>query len=144
MDKSLKIQTQIRENAEEVQSFLKDLNKWQTNIALKDQRLTATRSHNTNNNNIQSNSSGYSSILNENVIGQLNTSLSGVSLTPASIISPQFVAAANDGTSKSVPKPIRQISSVDPEASERLRGNEEFQRGDFQGAVRSYTRCLGE
>ena len=59
-------------------------------------------------------------------------------LTPASIVD-QFIGIAK----VSVPKALGQASGLDTEAAERERGNEAFKKGDFDLAVKLYTKCLG-
>ena len=42
-----------------------------------------------------------------------------------------------------VPRAKGLANLKDAETAERERGNEEFQKGNFAGAVKCYTKCLG-
>ncbi|GMI37193.1 hypothetical protein TeGR_g6787, partial [Tetraparma gracilis] len=58
--------------------------------------------------------------------------------TPASLGAPHLV-----NVGRSVPKPVPRRPTEDLEAEERARGNDLFKKGDYEGAVKAYTRCLG-
>lgn len=60
-------------------------------------------------------------------------------ITPASIVNTPHLV----NTGKAVPKPAPRRSTDDLETEERNRGNDFFKKGDYEGAVKSYTRCLG-
>lgn len=133
MDKSLKIQAQIRQNAEEVQNYLQDLARWEQRVENK------THSQNKPKKSQNSTETTSSSTINQSNVRKSSENIA--SLTPATILGDM-----DDSSLKTVnvPRPMRKISEKDAETCERERGNEEFQKGDFQAAVRCYTRCLGQ
>jgi hypothetical protein len=145
MDKSLKIQAQIRHNAEEVSSYLSDLAKWESSAKQKDLQMKAKAKAGPEpeprNNNLSPAIPGVydqdqskASMTNHRLPSQL-----GNFLTPSSIIGIDLPA----DTTISIPAPRRRISDKDAESIERESGNEEYQKGNFQVAIRCYTRCLG-
>lgn len=131
MDKSLKIQAQIRQNAEEVQNYLQDLSRWEQRV---ESQPSGNKTKKTQSSTI---TSGLST---QNSSNSRKTNQNASLLTPATILGDM-----DDSSLRTVqiPRPTRKINEKDAETCERERGNEEFQRGDFQAAVRCYTRCLG-
>lgn len=137
MDPALRVQTQIRQNAEELSAFLGELGQWEKRAGERDEalrrRLERQRGPAEPRERFEPAPPRESdSTPSERVEG------SGP-LTPATIAG-SFVPSAAVPV---VPRAARQISSLDAEAAQRERGNEEFRAGDFSAAVKSYTRCLG-
>lgn len=61
-------------------------------------------------------------------------------LSPATIVGP----LSNPTIEVIVPKASKQIiSSIDAETVQRERGNEDFKNGNYAGAIKAYTICLG-
>lgn len=137
-------QSQIRQNAEEVSSYLRDMSKWEKNINNKILRKT-TISSNSKNLSIRSGSgtvktSGGSSYKNSENPFRSNDPHMVSELTPATL-----VEGLGSPLSASVVVPAaRGIANLrDAEAAERERGNKEFHDGNFAAAIKSYTKCLG-
>lgn len=61
-------------------------------------------------------------------------------VNPANIVVP---GAITEVDRKSIPAPKPRRPTDELENEERMRGNEFFKKGDYENAVRSYTRCLG-
>lgn len=186
MNASMKVQAQIRQNAEEISSYLTDLGKWEETVAKKDHKLMKTKVSSSSSTstaataNAQRSTSvrqgagtvkvskradshtydkGYKKwegfdidsalkeVDHENIEIEASKAINDHAtdpvmrqLTPASMIR-SFLPSAPQTVA--VPRSRGQVNEKDPETSERERGNEEFQRGNFQAAVKSYTRCLG-
>ena len=62
-------------------------------------------------------------------------------LTPASIVKQCTTTPA---VAKLVPRALGVAQSGDVESLEREKGNEAFKRGEFQAAIKSYTKCIGK
>ncbi|GMH87502.1 hypothetical protein TrST_g13290 [Triparma strigata] len=61
-------------------------------------------------------------------------------VNPANIVVP---GAITEVDRKSIPAPKPRRPTDELENEERMQGNEFFKKGDYENAVRSYTRCLG-
>ena len=66
--------------------------------------------------------------------------LESTQLTPASLADLPSSQSTNPSP---VPKALGTASNVDIETYERERGNAEFKAGNFNGAIKCYTKCLG-
>ena len=139
MDPALKVQTQIRQNAEELSAFLGDLGKWEQQAGLRDEALRGKKQRTRPQGAGLAPAHGRPETHTIPAANPVRGDSEAVSLTPASIAG-CFVPLPSGAA---VAKAARQISSLDPEAAQRERGNEEFRSGNFAAAVKSYTRCLG-
>lgn len=195
----MKVQSQIRQNAEEVSSFLSNLSSWQNNIKRKDNELIKKRSGATGGDaapavrkgagtvptvgaalpiappsaaNVgkaataakhtydvgykkwetfdvdaamaEDEGSGSSSSRvteEEQELPSPPTENDPTALTPTSIIPP--AAVNREKVARVIPAARGVFVNADAEAAEREIGNKEFAAGNFQAAVKSYTKCLG-
>lgn len=166
----MKVQAQIRRNAEEVSSYLSEMSKWESRIK---HRVTKDRKTTTDPNYLPvregsgtvkvvdkvvetaspSNSTYFTKHDHElDERSQCNISLDGNSgngcpktnysenLTPASLVQRKLHKLPPCAT---VPAARGQANLKDIETTERERGNVEFESGNFRAAAKSYTRCLG-
>jgi tetratricopeptide (TPR) repeat protein len=167
---SMNVQAQIRRNAEEQGNFLKSLGDWEKSIKVKDAEMKKVRVTKVREAKKRGATAPLGGVRESGgtikirqateddfaVSSEVQSTLDskkrkederGVFLgtgmsdepTPASIIAPAHLI--NVGVS--VPKPKPRRSTEDLETEERSRGNECFKVGDYEGAVKSYTRCLG-
>lgn len=141
MDPALKVQTQIRQNAEELSAFLGDLGKWEQQVGRRDEALRGKKPRERPQaaEEPQAPDRSHPESVALPAAAPVRGDSHTVSLTPASIAG-SFVPPP---AGAAVPKASRQVSGLDPEAAQRERGNLEFRSGDFAAAVKSYTRCLG-
>eukprot|EP01035_Chromulina_nebulosa_P025949 gene25949-33919_t len=109
MDNAVKIQAQIRHNAEEISSYLTDLSK---------------------------DGGGTVKVNTSNIPSQ---DIDDTILTPANILKNN----QNIDNNIEIPKSRGNVNTKDAETMERERGNNEYQLGNFQTAVKCYTKCLG-
>jgi hypothetical protein len=139
MDKTLQVQTQIRQNAEEVSSFLSDMQKWEKQIKSKDTQISKVKPRNRRENLVREGAGTVSlKITSEPAANLLVSATSPEKLTPASIAQP-----VNTPQISTVPKARGVYVEQDSEEAQRERGNAEFKAGNFTAAVKSYTICLG-
>lgn len=164
---TMKVQAQIRRNAEEVSSYLSEMSKWESRIK---HRVTKDRKTTTDPNylpvregsgtvKVVDKAVGTASLSNSTYRtkhdhelderSQCNLPLDGSSgnkygspanLTPASLVQQKLHTLPPCAT---VPAARGQANLKDIETTERERGNIEFESGNFRAAVKSYTRCLG-
>ncbi len=147
MDKTLQVQLQIRQNAEEVSTALKEIGQWEKSIKQKDRAVakstTKPRTTSTapSTDSIRTRSGGGTVPLRSTQVeGYAPNQLNPFHLTPASIINPNQVPMEN---TPKVPRALGIFENRDPEEVERERGNQEFKAGNFTAAAKSYTKCLG-
>ena len=166
----MKVQAQIRRNAEEVSSYLSEMSKWESRIK---HRGTKDRKTTTDPNYLPVREGSGTVKVVDKVVGtaslsnstyrtkhdheldersQCNLSLDGsngndcpkydssANLTPASLVQQKLHILPPCAT---VPAARGQANLKDIETTERERGNIEFESGNFRAAVKSYTRCLG-
>ena len=165
----MKVQAQIRRNAEEVSSYLSEMSKWESRIK---HRVTKDRKRDTDLNYLPvregsgtvkvidkvgtaflSNStnlpkhdhelderSQYNIPLHSDSGNDCPQFSSSKSLTPASLVQQKYHIPPSFAA---VPAARGQANLKDVETTERERGNIEFESGNFRAAVKSYTRCLG-
>lgn len=153
---TMKVQAQIRQNAEEVSSYLSDMSKWEKNA---NKRVVGQKS----NKNITKAlpvrlGSGTVTVIEKvSVTDTIGVSMGmkppsdtgfvasdrhtePAALTPASLVTsllspmPSFSAVP---AARGVP------NLKDAETSERERGNTEFEVGNFAAAIKCYSKCLG-
>lgn len=140
MDKTLQLQLQIRQNADEISTALKDMKGWEKNIIKKDKNLKIEKKK------IAPRRTGGGTVPLRTFAPTTQASNSNI-LTPASLVDTTLSKAKIDekqGTSSAhVPKAIGIYEEKDAEEIERERGNNEFKGGNFSAAVKSYTKCLG-
>jgi tetratricopeptide (TPR) repeat protein len=207
MNETMKVQTQIRQNAEEVSSFLSNLSSWQNNIKKKDNDLIKKRSGATGGDAASAVRKGAGTVptvsaalppaapaapsngkaataakhtydvgykkwetfdvdaamTEDDGSGSSSSSSRGreeeqelplpptpsisqrendsTALTPTSIIPP--TAVNREKVTRVIPAARGVFVNADAEAAEREIGNKEFAAGNFQAAVKSYTKCLG-
>ena len=196
MDKTVQVQYQIRQNAEEISSYLRDLQVWEKKMVKKNSEIKKVRdirkekvrevgtvhvssnpldSGVTSNNAIENNDFenkkdknssaakhtydvGYKKWENfdidealndvekeetnekkvkdiDNVISKNDSSM----LTPATLVTKQYIT----NVSAPVSKARGVFTAVDSELAERELGNEEYKNGNFNSAIKHYTKCLG-
>lgn len=141
---TMDMQSQIRHNAEEVSSYLRDMSKWEKNINSKILRKKMTSSDARNQS--MRLGSGTVKIMDRSSGKKIKAPLHSndphlaSELTPATLVKgfvlPSTVPAV-------VPAARGMPTLKDAEAAERERGNEEFRMGNFTAAIKSYTKCLG-
>lgn len=161
----IKVQAQIRANSEEVASFVSDLGKWEKDMKTRDQAIRQGKARKV----VRPPRAGSGTV--QVLTGQVPTEKSASAAkhtydvgykkwesfteddsenvpsstssnyqTPASITQVGVPLAA---PSLPVPRARGVASQVDAEAVERERGNDEFKAGNFNAAVKLYTKCLG-
>ena len=166
---TLKVQSQIRQNAEEISAYLTDMAKWEKNITKKDQAISSGSTSNVkalpvrlgsgtvkviekvptvDKNVISKNNKGKEEGNHEVSVLDSNNSDGGLSrLTPASLATlttcnvPAVVSSSNNTMKVPIARGI--ANTKDAELVERERGNMEYETGNFLAAVKSYTKCLG-
>lgn len=140
MDKTLQLQLQIRQNADEISNALKDMKGWEKNISKKDKNLKIEKKK------IAPRRTGGGTVPLRTFAPTTQDSNSNI-LTPASLVDSTLSKARIDekqgSSSAHVPKAIGTYEEKDAEEIERERGNNEFKGGNFSAAVKSYTKCLG-
>ncbi|GMH91096.1 hypothetical protein TL16_g11956 [Triparma laevis f. inornata] len=165
---SLNVQAQIRRNAEEQASFLKGMGDWEKEIKERDAalktkkkardkaRLTAPRQRESGGtvktkmtiSKATADDFQISKEAKETIDSKsrgdhergvfLGTGMGEVN--PANIVVP---GAITEVDRKSIPVPKARHPTDELENEERMRGNDFFKKGEYENAVRSYTRCLG-
>lgn len=196
MDKTVQVQYQIRQNAEEISSYLRDLQVWEKKMVKKNSEIKIVRdirkekvrevgtvhvssnpldSGITANNAIENNDFenkkdknssaakhtydvGYKKWENFDIDGALNdvekeenrekkvknidnivSSNDSSMLTPATLVTKQCIT----NVSAPVSKARGVFTAVDSELAERELGNEDYKNGNFNSAIKHYTKCLG-
>jgi tetratricopeptide (TPR) repeat protein len=192
MDKTVQVQYQIRQNAEEISSYLRDLQVWEKKMVKKNSEIKKVRDtrnekvrevgtvHVSSNpstgvvgnnsienidfeNKMDKNSSaakhtydvGYKKWENFDIEGALNdvekevnheknvdttvSTTDSSTLTPATLITKQYVTKVSAPVSKA----RGVFTAIDSELAERELGNEEYKNGNFNNAIKHYTKCLG-
>lgn len=193
MNSTMKVQTQIRQNAEEVSSFLQEMGKWEKTIKKKDSSMmskTGVRPV-------------RSSAIREGGTSQIKSTVTTKVIEPKDVASHTYDKSGKKWSDSEIDAQLKQqeeeefqerqrlkkireeereiadekkymlelnpatlvkkhskkedkleklvvvskargvASDKDGEILERQIGNEEFQKGNFHGAVKSYTKCLG-
>ena len=144
---TIKVQAQIRQNAEEVSSYLSEMSKWEksanTKVAKKSiissPRASAIRPGSGTVKVIEKDSTTG---ICETKKGSSSHSLSSTDLNPASLAERHY-SATETPISPLVPTARGTASLKDAETAERERGNTEYESGNFTAAIKSYTKCLG-
>lgn len=141
----MKVQAQIRQNAEEVSSYLTEMSKWEKsaykNVAKRGissaPRASAIRPGSGTVKVIEKTSTNF--IIETKGVSE---SSSTFDLTPASLA--ERHSSATEAPIFSIVPIARGIANVkDVETVERERGNTEYESGNFTAAIKSYTKCLG-
>lgn len=143
------MQAQIRQNAEEVSSYLSDMSKWEKNA---NKRVIVKKTSTTTPKALPVRlGSGTVKVIEKipatdtmGVSMGINPSsdnyFESAELTPASLVknslSPTPILSA-------VPAARGVANLKDAETSERERGNMEFEVGNFAAAIKCYSKCLG-
>ena len=153
---TMKVQAQIRQNAEEVSSYLSDMSKWEKNankrVLVKKSSTSVTKAL-----PVRLGSGTVKVIEKVPVTDTMGVSTGTNPLTETGFISSDCHAEAAELTPSSLVTslllPTQSISAVpaargvanlkDAETSERERGNTEFEVGNFAAAVKCYSKCLG-
>ena len=135
-DKSMKLQSQIRQNAEEMSTYMSDLQKWEKSVSTKDKQLAQKHVKEPRN---FLRGSNKSEIIDRST-PQLNANVSTDFLTPASLVDQHVTYSVS---SASVPKASTEVSSGSMELKVRELGNEQYQKGNFAEAAKQYTKCIG-
>eukprot|EP01039_Chlorochromonas_danica_P008230 gene8230-9077_t len=146
MDATLAVQLQIRQNAEEISSVLRELQGWEKAVQGKDKALRGQKKKA----QLTASAAGGEGVRVSGGAVPLKTSSStlpqqttdSAALTPASIVD-RVVGSSSSSSSAVVPRPLGTYQPRDVEEVERERGNAEFKAGRFEAAVRCYTKCLG-
>lgn len=143
---SMKMQSQIRQNAEEMSNYLTDLQKWEVKAAKKDREVGKQRPKvvktSVPNQTLGSSPTGTTAISSASSfsVEVALPSKGNEALTPASLVAmhsfPEVAAAA-------VPKATSEVSAGGMEAKVREHGNNEYKKGNFVEAVKLYTKCIG-
>jgi hypothetical protein len=158
MDKTLQVQLQIRQNAEEISSALKEIGKWEKTIKQKDRAVAKAPAKprtsiavKTSDVSTALRSGGGTVPLRSMTAATVRTEARDLNqlqeeavsqLTPASIAS-MPIATLTTTQLGVVPKALGKYEERNAEEAERERGNQEFKSGNFAAAVKSYTKCLG-
>ena len=159
------MQAQIRQNAEEVSSYLTEMSKWEKTINKKVAKRTIIsepkaapvrpgsgtvkypipssefpRSRSAGSVKLATTlATGITVIPTE---GFVDECISTTHLTPASLAEMHLSTKSSVG--KTVVPVARGVASLkDAETAERDRGNSEYESGNFTAAIKSYTKCLG-
>jgi hypothetical protein len=155
MDKTLQVQLQIRQNAEEVSSALKEIGQWEKTIKQKDRKVTkSTPKPRVTTTTTAAATGDVAPPLSQLRTGGGTVPLKVTShgqdislpqrdtsqLTPASIVNSDQVHLPE---ASAIPKARGKFEYRDLEEVERERGNQEFKAGNFTSAAKCYTKCLG-
>lgn len=140
MDKTLQVQLQIRQNAEEVNAALKDIGKWEKEMANKPLKKTTVVTSSSLTSVPPPRRGGTVPLKTSAPSPSSSSSSSSTSLTPAALVASNIQSTVS---SSSIPSPSGTYKEQDPEELERNRGNQFFKEGNFHHAVKSYTKCLG-
>jgi len=140
MKKSINMQAQIRQNAEEMSDYMSDLNKWEVKAAKKDKEVGKQRPKVVKSSAKDKESAVYEAPTNSTDISVALPNKGNEALTPASLVAihsiPEVAPAA-------VPKASGEVSAGGMEAKVREHGNSEYKKGNFVEAVKLYTKCIG-
>ena len=146
---TIKIQAQIRHNAEEISSYLSDMAKWEKNITKKDAQIRGKTGVTAKALPVRP-GSGTVKVIEKTQVDDIVISIPTIkecdelNLTPATLATRGAAMAAVVPILKAQIPAARGIASTkDAETSERERGNVEYETGNFTAAVKSYTKCLG-
>ena len=145
---TIKVQAQIRHNAEEISSYLSDMAKWEKNITKKDAQIRGKTGVTAKALPIRP-GSGTVKVIEKTQVEMVSSGPSinegdELDLTPATLATRGAAMAAVEPILKAQIPAARGIASTkDAETSERERGNVEYETGNFTAAVKSYTKCLG-
>lgn len=156
MDGTLKVQAQIRQNAEEISSYLTDMSKWEKTIIKKDQQIRGKTVGGAKPLPIRAGSGTVKVVEKSSATSQaaaVKTATQAgagdgdmLTLTPATLATQASAAASpvvEPALKSKIPAARGVASTKDAETSERERGNLEYETGNFTAAVKSYTKCLG-
>jgi hypothetical protein len=151
---TMKVQSQIRQNAEEVSSYLSDMSKWEKNA----NRRVLVKKSSTNITKalpVRLGSGTVKVIEKVPVTDTMGASMwmnpiadtisldsraEPAGLTPASLVT----SLLSPMPSLSAVPAARGVANLkDAETSERERGNTEFEVGNFAAAIKCYSKCLG-
>ena len=146
---TIKIQAQIRHNAEEISSYLSDMAKWEKNITKKDAQIRGKTGITAKALPVRP-GSGTVKVIEKTPVDMVSSTPpttnvgDEMNLTPATLATRGAAMAAIEPILKAQIPAARGIASTkDAETSERERGNVEYETGNFTAAVKSYTKCLG-
>jgi hypothetical protein len=146
---AIQVQNQIRQNAEEVSSFLSEISSWEDKMNKGVMNKSSTRNiakprdKNSVENSIVIREGGTVKIKNEKP--QLQTPNSDNTSTPSTFTPSSIISSVNvpQLTNTSVSKARGAEIVGDIEEQERTHGNNEFKDGNYVAAIKSYTKCLG-
>lgn len=136
-DKTLAVQLQIRQNADEISAALQEVKKWETKIKGKEEKSRAAGG--AGRGAPKTRKAGGTVPLRSFTPATSSSTSSTPLLTPATLPS----LPSSSPTPTAVPKALGRYEAVDVEEAERERGNAEFKAGNFAAAIKSYTKCLG-
>ena len=170
---TIKVQAQIRQNAEEISSYLSDMTKWEKSITRKDVEIrkkgsngakalpvragsgtvkvvekpvAATASAAAAPSSSSSSSSSSFSSSSSSPSSSSSSSSDATALTPATLATnaaAPSLAAVEPALKAKIPAARGVASTKDAETAERERGNMEYEMGNFAAAAKAYTKCLG-
>jgi hypothetical protein len=152
MDKTLALQLQIRNNAEEVSSALSEIQKWEKKMKDKDSKLKSKKvSIGEKIRSVSTRAGGTVPIRTELKHRSITYTLPNLlppkpaPVTPLATATPATIVQGfiPETTTSNVPRALGQFAYIDSEETERERGNTEFKAGNFTAAVKCYTKCLG-
>jgi hypothetical protein len=153
---TMKVQAQIRQNAEEVSSYLSDMSKWEKNankrVLVKKSSANISKAL-----PVRLGSGTVKVIEKVPVTDTMDVSMGMNPISDTEFISsdshaqPAELTPASLVTSLLLPMPslsavpaARGVANLkDAETSERERGNTEFEVGNFAAAIKCYSKCLG-
>lgn len=144
----MKIQSQIRQNAEEMSSFYNDLSKWEATAAKRDKAIKDSKKKKpprqfASNSPLVVSGESYSKSVEAMQSGpSTNPVENGQSeiLTPASLVAQHSIPIVAPST---VPKASGELSTESMETKVRELGNAEYLKGNFEQAIKLYTKCIG-
>lgn len=135
---SMKMQSQIRQNAEEMSDYMSDLQKWETNVVKKDRALKSKAPKSVKVNKVET---AGTVATNQHVSSSAPlTAKDNEGLTPASLVSHHSLPVV---APTAVPKATTEASKGGMEEKVREQGNAEYKRGNFAEAIKMYTKCIG-
>jgi hypothetical protein len=170
---ALKVQNQIRQNAEEISGFFSDLVKWEKDIKIKDKKIQEKRGaapiRGSGTVKIQSTSSSlspshaspqpspssstiaksHSAAQHTYDIGyekwnQIDEKVLSENIeNPINLTPAHLLPPVAEVPKVTIPRPRGVALQQDIEQYERERGNSEFNLGNFTTAIKCYTKCLG-
>ena len=143
---TMKVQAQIRQNAEEVSSYLTDMSKWEKTINKQVPKRTISSDPKAA--PIRPGSGTVKVIAKDPKMlasdkGSSPEYASSTVLTPASLAEMHSSGRKAALPNHTVPVARGVASLKDAETAERERGNSEYESGNFTAAIKSYTKCLG-